>query len=780
MSKKLRKGGGKVGPIVDLYVGIDFGTSSTVAAVIAGIDGDLQMLHFPRGSALRDTLLPSQVYWNFESHQWEVGIPEGNEAIRPNPAGQLELGFTSDTELQIEGPSPGTIERVKAFLGDPPDQCPKYWEIGDGSLKTPSDVARVILERVREILANEYPNGQIRKLAITHPASWHHPAKVALIEALKGAFSLNDSSFEEKVLLLPEPAAAALHYWQSKGKSQFRKPMQGLVFDWGGGTADAVVVDVNPVVEINKNPVTISKAGVSRQTWLGGKDLDLALCDLLAESASDEDGDYAIDIEKALPAVRRFLQRHDADCDDSVEEWKLRISKTLTKHLEGFSVLPSRRLPNPPEVDVEVEIEGHGSFRYQSEGGITWEAVFECLSPFFLVEGSEKCILNPIRSALDKAEVQASDLDFVLLAGGASLFPMTRWAISNMFPEAELIQSGDALEGIAKGAALFAAGRIPFQQVIPEHILIEVARGTNKEGLQLVPAGTELPFGTADSPIETEHLFFTPKGVSLEIPVLTEDPAWGARGRRYHGKLYVKFPSGRDEGLPVKHWYWVDCNGLFHQRIAIGEDDPIDDVVAIWNEDPEYAPEPTSWEEAEELYRRGRYSVVVKALEANPDRFGDNSLYWNTLGCSYGALGDHQKAADCDKRFFEKRRSAIAYGNLASSLISSGNSGQLADLLYSSAEEFANDLYAAYWSARGFIILDDRESAERILLPLYEDEEAFVRLGLKDPNRARSICSILGKDLPQELELSLLASEEGPKVAKDRPLLRMEVPEDEA
>lgn len=779
MSKESRKGGEKERSTVDLYVGIDFGTSSTVAAVVAGIDGDLQMLHFPSGSALRDTLLPSQVFWNFESHQWEVGIPEGNEAIRSDPAGQLELGFTSDNELQLQGPSPGAIERVKAFLGEPPDQCPKYWEFGDGSLIAPSDVARVILERVREVLNIEYPSGQIRKLAITHPASWHHPAKVALKEAVQSAFSLDDSSFDEKVLFLPEPAAAALHYWQSKGRGRFQKPMQGLVFDWGGGTADAVVVNVNPVVEINKNPIVISKAGVSRQTWLGGKDLDLALCDLLAQNASDQDGDLAIEFEEASAAVRRFLQRHDADCDDSVEEWKLRISRTLAKHSNEFGDHPSRRVPKPPEVDVEVEIEGHGAFRYRSDGEITWAEVFDCLSPFFLEEDSEKCIQNPIRSALDKAEIQADDLDFVLLAGGGSLFPMTRWCISTMFPEAELIQSGDAMEGIAKGAALFAAGRIPFQQVIPEHILIEVARGKSREGLQIVQAGTELPFGKAASPIETKHLFSTPGGMFLEIPVLTEDPAWGMRSRRYHGKLYVKFPAHKEEGLPVKHWFWVDRNGLFHQRIAIGKEDPVDDVVAIWNEDPEFSPTPGSWEEAEDLIKRKRFSVVAQALEAHPERFGNNSLYWNSLGRCYSALGNYQKAADCHERFFEKRRSAIAYGNLVQTLGWAGMAGQLADLLYSSAEEFAHDLYAAHCSAEGFIMLDDRESAEAILSPLIEDKEAFIRMGMEDPHRARAICGIIGRELPPELELALLTCEDEGGIELESPLLRVDTSVDE-
>ena len=319
------------------------------------------------------------------------------------------------------------------------------------------------------------------------------------------------------------------------------------------------------------------------------------------------------------------------------------------------------------------------------------------------------------------------------------------------------MQSTDAFGAIAKGAALFAVGRTPFEQIVPEHIVIEVKSGDGITAVTLVEAGATLPIGSATEPIENRHQLSAPEGRVVEIPVLTEDPVHGAHSRRYHGKLFKRFEKRLPVGAEVNHKFWVDRNGLLHQEFSIKgaeNQNVVSDTTAIWSEDPEYSLPPESWDEVEDLFQRERYSLVVKSLELKPDSFGDNALYWNTLGVSYSRLGRHTEALDCDRIFFEKKSSGISYGNVVYALIRVNHLGELADFLRTHSADFCDDLYAVSATVKGYSELGDSESTRRCAEKYLDENPEFGQLAGGSAASYRGLLKLVGRATPLELELA--------------------------
>src|SRR5262249_26984809 len=70
-------------------------------------------------------------------------------------------------------------------------------------------------------------------------------------------------------------------------------------------------------------------------------------------------------------------------------------------------------------------------------------------------------IFAPLSDALLRANVEPSQVDLCLLAGGSTLIPQIRTAVSQYFPAAEVLKFAtrdDTQTAIAKGAAIHAMG----------------------------------------------------------------------------------------------------------------------------------------------------------------------------------------------------------------------------------------------------------------------------------------------------------------------------------
>ena len=112
----------------------------------------------------------------------------------------------------------------------------------------------------------------ITRVVITVPAYFDSAHKQATHDAARMAgFSV--------MRLLPEPVAAAVSHTRTELKSKLppgKKAVKLLVFDWGGGTLDASVLDVTgPGGERGLDDFSV--LGIAGDNMLGGDDLDAVL-----------------------------------------------------------------------------------------------------------------------------------------------------------------------------------------------------------------------------------------------------------------------------------------------------------------------------------------------------------------------------------------------------------------------------------------------------------------------------------------------------------------------
>ncbi|WP_433216025.1 Hsp70 family protein [Dactylosporangium sp. CS-047395] len=186
-------------PTPGIRLGVDFGTSNTVA-VVRWPDGRSRPLIFD-GSPL----LPSAVY--------------------VEPGGTIIVGRDAVHSARLEParfePNPKRrIDEGTVLLGD--REVPV------------NDLIAAVLRRVRDEFAHTVGADAVPEVTVTVPASWGATRRLAVADAAASA-GLG------KVRLVPEPVAAAAYFTQVLGH-EVKVGSVVVVHDFGAGTFDASVV----------------------------------------------------------------------------------------------------------------------------------------------------------------------------------------------------------------------------------------------------------------------------------------------------------------------------------------------------------------------------------------------------------------------------------------------------------------------------------------------------------------------------------------------------------
>lgn len=225
--------------------------------------------------------------------------------------------------------------------------------------------------------------------------------------------------------LLNEPTAAALAYGLADSREQ-----KFLVFDLGGGTFDVSIVDMfEGVIEVRAS---------SGDAWLGGDDFTVAL-------------------------RQWMLSRYPQLTLDNPE-----LAASLTRQAESLKQQLSGQ-------DLASTSLTYGGEEYRWELN---EATFqECCS------GLLSRLKKPVVQALQDAQFDASQLDSVILVGGATRMPLVRQLVTRMFgrfPRNELNPDEVVALGAGVQAGLIAEDRalddVVLTDVMPYSLGIEVAR----------------------------------------------------------------------------------------------------------------------------------------------------------------------------------------------------------------------------------------------------------------------------------------------------------------
>jgi molecular chaperone DnaK len=310
-----------------------------------------------------------------------------------NEAGELLVGEEAHNQYILYPDR--TVRSIKRLMGS--DRKVQL----AGKEYSPAEISAIILKRLKEI-AEQRLGRPVRKAVITVPAFFSDAQRQATRDA-------GEIAGLDVVRIINEPTAAALVYEaaQQQGKRL-------LVYDLGGGTFDVSVVRIEDgVVEV------IASHG---NNHLGGDDFDRKIVERVLAHLKTEQG---ADVSGHLQAMAR-IQR-------AAENAK----KTLSDH-------PFARI----DEEYLAEVDGKPIHLALELSRADYE---ESIAPF--IEET----LGAIHAALDSAALTSSQIDEILLVGGATRTPVIRARLFDVFGkpargevDADLcVAMGAAIEGAA-------------------------------------------------------------------------------------------------------------------------------------------------------------------------------------------------------------------------------------------------------------------------------------------------------------------------------------------
>ena len=265
----------------------------------------------------------------------------------------------------------------------------------------PQEISAIILSRLKEA-AQLRLGGPVRRAVITVPAYFSDAQRQATREA-------GEIAGLEVVRIINEPTAAALVY--EAGQHQGKRI---LVYDLGGGTFDVSVVRIEGgVVEV------IASHGNNQ---LGGDDFDEKIVAHVLEHLKLKHG---VSVSDQPQAMARILRSAEAAKRHLSDHPYARIEEEYLAVRDG----------KPVNLDLELG-------RDEYEGMIM---------PF--IEET----LGAVHAALDSAGLASSQVDEVLLVGGATRTPLVRRRLVEAFghePRGEVdpdlcVAMGAAIQGAA-------------------------------------------------------------------------------------------------------------------------------------------------------------------------------------------------------------------------------------------------------------------------------------------------------------------------------------------
>ena len=254
-----------------------------------------------------------------------------------------------------------TIKSIKRRMGSA-DRV----ELGNTSY-SPQEISAIILRQLKSI-AETYLGESVHKAVITVPAYFSDAQRQATREA-------GEIAGLEVMRIINEPTAAALSY---EANHQDHKKV--LVYDLGGGTFDVSVVGIQDnVVEV------LASHG---NNHLGGDDFDAKIVARLVEHLQKQGADPTTS-RKAMARITR-----------AAENAKIALSDQPYVRIEEEYLLDKAGTP----VNLSLELARHD-----------YEA---------MIHGYIDETLEAVHIALKGAHLTVSDIDEVLLVGGATRTPV--------------------------------------------------------------------------------------------------------------------------------------------------------------------------------------------------------------------------------------------------------------------------------------------------------------------------------------------------------------------
>ncbi len=367
----------------------------------------------------------------------------------------------------------------------------------------PPEISAMILQKIKAD-AEAFLGEPVTQAVITVPAYFNDAQRNATKDAGRIAGL-------EVLRIINEPTASALAYGLDRKHNEII-----AVYDLGGGTFDISILEVGEGV--------FQVLATRGDTFLGGDDFDQAIMDYLIQTFLEAEG---IDLRQDRNALQRLK--------DAAEKAKKELSSMLQTEI------------NLPYITVTEEGPKHLVMTLT-------RARLEQLT-HHLIERT----LEPMREALQDAELTPDQIDEVVLVGGMTRMPAVQEAVTRFFGK-EPHKGVNPDEVVAMGAAIQAGvlgGEVTdllLLDVTPLTLSIETMGGI---ATPIIPRNTTIP-------TRKSQVFSTASDNQTQVEIhIVQGERPLAKDNKSLGKFVLDGIPPAPRGVPrIEVTFDIDANGI--------------------------------------------------------------------------------------------------------------------------------------------------------------------------------------------------------------------------